>query len=179
MATELNASFDLYRANLDLALRMVTFGLEGRRDGCAFQTQRINRDLAAIRKLQEASSRSKDLNEYNAACQSMLQDYLTASTSIWQEALGSAVRNQTAFGDDMREALQGWQSAWTTQCKKAADASGAGTPIQEWMQRFEQAIAGAIPGTIPGTIPGGDKRAEPAQAAAEGGRAKKGEPHVG
>jgi hypothetical protein len=175
MATELNTSFDIYRANLDLALRMVTFGLEGRRDACTVQTQRINRDLAAIRKLQEASSGAKDLNEYNAACQSMLQDYLTASTSIWQEALGSAVRNQTAFGDDMRAALQSWQSAWATQCQKAADVSGAGTPMQEWMQRFEQAITG----TIPAAIPEGNKGAEPAQAGAEGGRSKKGEQHVG
>lgn len=179
MATELNTSFDIYRANLDLALRMVTFGLEGRRDACAFQTQRINRDLAAIRKLQEASSGAKDLNEYNAACQSMLQDYLTASTSIWQEAMGAAVRNQTAFGDDMRAALQSWQSAWATQCQKAADVSGAGTPMQEWMQRFEQAISGAIPGTIPGAMPERNKGAEPAQAATEGGRSKKGEQHVG
>jgi hypothetical protein len=175
MATELNPSFDIYRANIDLALRMATFGQEFRRDACAFQTQRIDRDLDAIRKLQEASSRANDLNEYNAACQAMWQDYLTASTKIWQEALGKAVRNQTEFGDDMRAALQNWQSAWTTQCQKAVDASGAGTPVQEWMQRFEQAIAG----TIPGTMPAGDKGAEPARAAAESGRTKKGEQHVG
>jgi hypothetical protein len=112
----------------------------------------------------------------------MLQDYLTASTSIWQEALGSAVRNQTAFGDDMRAALQSWQSAWTTQCQKAADVCGAGTPMREWMERFEQATSGAtgaIAGTIPGAMPERNRGAEPAQAAAEGGRSKKGEQHVG
>ena len=120
MATELNTSFDICRANLDLALRMVPFGPGCRRYACVLQTQRINLDL-------------------------------------------------------IRAALQRWQPVWTTQCQKAADVSGAGTPIQDWVQRFEQAISGAVPVAMPE----GNMGAEAAPVDAEGGPSKKGERHVG
>lgn len=175
MASEFNTSFDLYRTNLGLVLHMFTFAEECRRNLCAFEAERVKRDLEASRKMQEAAAGAKDWNEFNTACQPVLRHYFETTNHIWQEALGSAMRNQIAFRDDMLEALKGWQSDWTAHYHKQSDVSAAGTPMHEWMQRFEQAFAGALDGAA---LRGGEKGSAANVAIGDGKSAIKGEQHV-
>jgi len=175
MASEFNTSFDLYRTNLELMLRLFTFGESCQRNICAFETDRIKRDLEAFSKMQEAAAAAHDWNEFNTACQPVLRHYFETTNHIWQEALGSAVREQIALRDDMLGALKGWQSDWAAHYHKHSDVSAAGTPMHEWMQRFEQALAGALDGAA---LRGGEQGSAANVAIGDGKSAIKGEQHV-
>jgi hypothetical protein len=143
MATEFNTPCDICRANVGLALRMLTLGQEWREHACTLEKLRVERDLDALRQLRESVGAAKDWNEFNANAQTMLHDYFATSSNIWQQGMGLAVHNQIAFGESLRDALKGWQSAWAERWQKAVAGNAAGTPMHEWMQRFGQTVASA------------------------------------
>lgn len=149
MAIESIAPLDLYRANLGLALRMLSFGHEGRRQACEFEMQRINRDLAALNAGREATTGARDWSELAASYQTMLRDYMAATSNLWQQGLVSAARQQSACSDGMRDALVRWQSAWADEWQKSTGINPVSPPLQEWLQRFEQTISGALDGRTP------------------------------
>jgi len=175
MASEINASFDLYRTNLELVLRLFSFGEACQRNVCSFENERIKRDLDTCGKMQEAVAGAKDWNAFNTACQPLLRTYFETTNRIWQDAMSNAVHNQIAFRDDMLAALKGWQSDWAAHYHKHSDASAAGTPMHEWMQRFEQALAGAMEGTA---LRGGQQDSAANVAIDAGKPSIKGEQHV-
>lgn len=144
MESEFNTSFGMYRANLDIALRMLASRQEWRQHACAFEKQRIDRDVDTLRRMRESTAAAKDWNEYLASFQTVLRDYLATTSNIWQQSMGLAARNCDAFGEAVRDALNNWQAAWAEQWKKAADVTGSGAPVREWLRQLEQvATAGS------------------------------------
>ena len=146
MATESIAPLDPYRANLGLALRMLSFGHEARRQACEFEMQRIKRDLAALNAAREATTGARDWSELASSYQTTLRDYLATTTNLWQQGLASAARQQSACSDGMHDALVRWQSAWTDEWQKSTGINPLSPPLQEWLTRFEQTISGALDG---------------------------------
>ncbi len=143
MATEFDIPFDICRANVGLALRMLTFGQEWRQHACTLEKLRAERDLDALRKVRESLGAAKDWNELCSNVQAMLHDYFAINSNIWQQSIGFAVRNQNAFDESLRDVLKGWQSAWAGERQKAVTENAAGTPMHEWMQHFEQTVTSA------------------------------------
>lgn len=141
MAPEFNTPFDMYRANLDIALRMLASAQGWRQHAYAVEKLRIERDADVMRRMRGAAATAKDWNEYQASFQAVLRDYLATTSNIWQQSMGLAVRNRDALGEGMHDALNSWQSAWADQWNKAADVSGSGTPVREWLQHLEQMVA--------------------------------------
>ncbi|MFP3563317.1 hypothetical protein [Paraburkholderia sp. SIMBA_030] len=152
MATGFITPFDVHRANLEFALRMLSFGHEARQQACEFELQRIKRDLAAMHAAREAAG-ARDWTEFGASCQAMLRDYLDATTNLWQQGWVSAMRQQSACCDGMREALASWQSTWTEQWQKSTGMNPAAIPMQEWTKNFEQALRGVLEGRAPVAAP--------------------------
>ncbi|MBB5496020.1 hypothetical protein [Paraburkholderia sp. MM5384-R2] len=144
MATDSTTPLNLYRANLGLALRMLGCGHEYRRQACEFEMLRIKRDLAALNATRDAATGAHDWSELAAGYQTMLRDYMAATTNLWQQGLVSAARHQTACSDDMRDALAGWQAAWTGNWQQGAGMNLAALPLQDWMRRFEQTVRNAL-----------------------------------
>ncbi|SDH31846.1 hypothetical protein [Paraburkholderia phenazinium] len=141
MAPEFRTPFEMYLANLDIALRMLTSAQEWRQHACALEKLRIERYGDALRRTRESAAIAKDWNECQASFQAVLSDYLATTSNIWQQSVGLAVRNRGAFGEAVRDALNNWQSAWADQWKKAADVSGSGAPLREWLQHLEQMVS--------------------------------------
>jgi len=175
MATEFTTPLDVYRANLGLALRMLSAGHEVRQQACEFEMLRIKRDLAAMNVTREAAAGARDWNDFGASCQTMLRDYIAATANLWQQGLVSAMQQQSARSDGMREALAKWQSTWTDQWQKNAGTSPMAIPMQEWMRHFEQAVKGALEGHA--AFGAGMNSAVPPAATRNG--SAQGEQHVG
>lgn len=146
MAIEFDTPLDLYRANVGLALRMIGLGHDVRQQACDLEVQRIKRDLAALNATREATIRARDWSELASSYQAALRDYMATTTNVWQQALVSAARQQSAYGDGMRDALAQWQSAWTNNWRKGTGFDPVCTPLKDWFQRFEQLVAGAPDG---------------------------------
>ncbi|MGF6920589.1 hypothetical protein [Paraburkholderia sp. 40] len=175
MSTESTTPLDLYRANLGLSLRMFGYGHEYRRQACEFEMQRIQRDLAALNATRDAATGAHDWSELAASYQTMLRDYMAATTNLWQQGLASAARQQTACSDGMRDALAGWHAAWTGNWQQGVGMNPATLPLQGWMRRFEEMARGALDG---GAALG--LRTGSATPPAPAGRsAQPGEQHVG
>lgn len=141
MASEFNTPFEVYRANLGVALRMFALAEEWRQHACELEKLRIERDVDALRRMRESATTAKNWDEYQAGFQAMLRDYFATTSNIWQQGMGLAIRNRDALGEGVRDALNSWQSAWADQWQKTAEVSGSGAPVQEWLQHLEQAIA--------------------------------------
>lgn len=47
---------DLYRANLDIALRMLASAQEWRQHACAFEKPRVQRDVDTLRRMRESAA---------------------------------------------------------------------------------------------------------------------------
>lgn len=150
MATEFNTPFDLYRANLGIALRSVVSAHEWRQHAWALEKLRIERDLEALRQASESVAAAKDWSELTAAFQNVLRDYLAAGTNIWQHGAGIAVQTQKELGESVRDGLKGgqpgWQSAWFDQWQKIAGTSPLGAPLRDWMSSFGRAVSGVADG---------------------------------
>ncbi|WP_341318333.1 hypothetical protein WN982_25045 [Paraburkholderia sp. IMGN_8] len=153
MASEFITPLDAYRANLTLALRMMNFGHEVRQLACAFEMLRIKRDLAVMNATREAALGARDWNDFGVSCQTMLRDYLEATTNLWQQGWVSSMRQQSAYSDGMREALAKWQSTWTDHWQKGPGMNPTAIPVQEWMQHFERALKGVLEGRAPFAVP--------------------------
>ncbi|MFM0169789.1 hypothetical protein [Paraburkholderia sediminicola] len=153
MAPEFITPFDAYRANLELALRMLCFGHEARQQACEFEMLRIKRDLAAMKATREAAPSACDWNDFGASCRATLRDYIETTKNLWQQGWVLAMRQQSAYSDGMREALAKWQSTWTDEWQKGPGVNPAAIPVQEWMQHLEQALKGALEGRAPFAVP--------------------------
>ena len=141
MAPDFNTPFDMYRANLDIAFRMLASAQEWRQHAYAVEKLRIERDADTLRRMRESAATAKGWNEYQASFQAVLRDYLATTSNIWQQSMGLAVRNRDTWGEGVRDALNSWQSAWADQWKKVADLSGSGAPVHEWLRHVEQMVA--------------------------------------
>lgn len=141
MKREFNTPLDVYRANLDIALRIFASAQEWRQHACAFEKLRIERDVDTLRRMRESAAAAKDWTECQASFQTVLCDYLVTTSNIWQQSVGLAVRDRDAFGEGLRDAFNNWQSAWVDQWKKAADVTGSGIPVREWLRQLEQVVA--------------------------------------
>lgn len=120
MATESTKPLDLYRVNLEFALRMLSLGQEGRQQACELEMQRIKRDLAAQNAIHEAATGSRDWGELASNYQTILHDYTAATNTLWQQGLVSVVRQQKACSDGVRDALARWQAASVDAWRKGA-----------------------------------------------------------
>ena len=65
---------------------------------------------------------------------------------------------------------------WTAHYRKPSEVGAAVTPMHEWVQRFEQALAGAMDGAA---IWGGETGGTTPGASGDGRLPIKGEQHVG
>ncbi|MFM0470630.1 hypothetical protein [Paraburkholderia strydomiana] len=149
MAIEFDTPLNLYRANVGLALRIVGFGHDVRQQACDLEMQRIKRDVAALNATREATIRAREWSDLASSYQAALRDYMATTTNLWQQALVSAARQQTAHSDGMRDALAQWQSAWTNNWHRSTGIDPVSTPLQDWFQRLEQLVGGALDGRGP------------------------------
>ncbi|MFL9913736.1 hypothetical protein [Paraburkholderia sp. RL17-337-BIB-A] len=110
------------------------------------------------------------------ACElEMLREYLAATTNLWQQGLVSAVKQQNACIDGMRDAFARWQAAWRGEWQTGAGMTSTTMPLQEWMQRFEQTVRDAPDGRAE-FGPDMNSAAPPTAARS---RAAQGDRHVG
>ena len=152
MVTGYTRPFEIYRANLTLALRMLSFGQDWRQRACTLEKLRTERDFETLRRTREAATTARDWSEFNANIQTAARDYFSNSSNIGQQGLGFTVHDQNAFGDAIREALRGWQAnwgdqwqrQWQEQWKKVVDLNAAGTLVRDWMQQVEQTVSSAL-----------------------------------
>lgn len=146
MATESTIPLDLYRANMGLALSMLNFWHEARQRACDFEMLRIKRDLAALQATRDAAVTASDWSSLAASHQTMLRNYMEATTSLWQQCLTSAIRQQTVNNNGVSDALARWQAPWTEAWQKGAGMNAVVMPLQEWMQGCEQAVRRVLDG---------------------------------
>jgi hypothetical protein len=105
----------------------------------------------------------------------MLRDYLATTINVWQQGLIAAARQQSACNDGMRDTFARWQTLWTSNWQKSTGIGPITTPLQDWLRRFEQAVADAPHGhaalarRTDSTVP----------SAGANGRGQQGEQHVG
>ncbi|MGA7776758.1 MAG: hypothetical protein WCA85_03475 [Paraburkholderia sp.] len=147
MATESTTPLNLSRANMGLALRVLSFWHEARQQVCEFEMLRIKRDLAALHATREAAG-ADDWNTIAASCQTILRNYMEASASLWQQGLTAAIKQQTATNDGMGDALAKWQASWAEEWQKSSGMNATAMPLQEWMQGCEQAIRRVLDGRM-------------------------------
>ncbi|XUW90510.1 hypothetical protein OH764_26530 [Burkholderia sp. M6-3] len=133
--------FDLCRANLAFALRMLEFNHEARQQACRLELEHIRRDVAAAHAIQHCLSAAHDWSEFAASCHTVVRDYIAATMNLWQQGLGSAARLQGEFSEGLHEALASWQSASLRQWPTHAPLSQAVLPWQAWLQPAESAVA--------------------------------------
>jgi hypothetical protein len=141
MGPEFNTPFDMYRTNLDIALRMLASAQGWRQHASMVEKLRIERDADVMRRMRGSAATATDWSEFLGSFQAVLRDYLATTSNIWQQCMGLAVRNRDAIGEGMRDALNSWQPAWADQWKKAADMSGCSAPVYEWLQHHDSAQA--------------------------------------
>ncbi|CAD6556923.1 hypothetical protein LMG28727_06239 [Paraburkholderia kirstenboschensis] len=180
MAGKSVTPFDLYRANLSLALQVGSFSHEARQQVSELEMQRIRRDLAAAHAIRNAVSTAHDWSEFSASYQSTVRDYMTTTTNLWQQGLDSAVRLQSRFSEGLREALANWQTAWSEQWPTHAPMNPVMLPWQEWLRRMESTAAGMAYGQAGrGDVSSQVTPATSAKSPASGKRPEQGEHHVG
>jgi hypothetical protein len=86
----------------------------------ALEAKRVERDLGALRQQCEAVANATDWSEFNSASQAVVRDYLKATANLWQEGMGVAMRNQSAFGEAFFDAMKSWHSTGTGEFQKVA-----------------------------------------------------------
>ena len=188
MATGYTHPFEIYRTNLTLALRMLSFGQDWRQRAGTLEKLRTERDCETLRQTREAATTARDWSEFNADIQTAARDYFATSSNIWQQGLGFAVHDQGAFGDAIREALRGWQAnwgdqwqrQWQEQWRKVVDLNAAGTPVRDWMQQVEQTVSSALNSEGPAAAhPADAPQTSSAAASAVRAQVSGGDQHVG
>lgn len=147
MATEFTRPF-VRGANLYLTPRLMTAYEEWRRDACALEAKRIERDLGALRKGCEVIANAKDWREFNTASQALVSDYQNATTTIWQEGIAVAMRHQTAVREALSDAMKSCQSMWTGGFEKAVATNPAAIP--PWLKSLTTPTGSAQITTVHG-----------------------------
>jgi hypothetical protein len=147
MATEFTHPF-IRGANLYLTPRLMTAYEEWRRDACALETKRVERDLGALRLACEAIANAKDWGEFNSASQAVMSDYCKATTSLWQDGIEVAMRHQSALGEAFSDAMKSWHSTWTGGFEKAVPMNPTAMP--PWFKNLTTPTALPLPATVQG-----------------------------
>ncbi|OUL96376.1 hypothetical protein [Paraburkholderia hospita] len=177
MTTEFNTPFDIYRANLEFSVHVLTLGLEWQQNVYAFEARRLERDLRAISHTLDAIAVTKDWNTVAAMSQALLHDYVTRGASALQERVGTTIQNQCALRDNISNALKHWQLNVTGPMLGAGDKEVAGTPFRGWVNAFERAMTGVMDNYT--AVNSAETRAtQSGQVVAQRARTSRGEHHV-
>jgi hypothetical protein len=115
---------------------------------CALEAKRVERDLGALQQECEAVANAKHWSEFNCASPAVVRDYLKATGSRWQEGMGIAIRNQSAFAEAFFDAMKYWQSTWTGEIQKVG-ATNRGT-LPPWPKSSAMPTELAQPATARG-----------------------------
>jgi hypothetical protein len=191
MANEYNALLETCRANATIALRLLALGQQWRQQALAWQQRRIERDSSAVQQALGALAHAQDWNEMVAGYHTVVRDYLSASTALWQDGVQIATQAPREAGAGMQEALRQWQGACAGEWHKLTAANGAAVPMRDWMAAFErtaQSVAHAVaqssvsPASYGASTATDDSAStaepSPRQAAAARARAVKGDRHA-
>ncbi|WEY40672.1 hypothetical protein [Paraburkholderia sp. SUR17] len=138
MANEYNALLETCRANATIALRMLALGQQWRQQALAWQQRRVERDRNAVQQALGALAHAQDWNEMVAGYHTVVRDYLSVSTSLWQDGIQIATQAPREAGNGVQEALRQWQGACTGEWHKLTAANGAALPMRDWMAAFER-----------------------------------------
>lgn len=138
MVTASNPSFDACRPHARTALQMLAQGQQWREQIQKLQQRRLERDRAALEGTLETLRDAHDWSDFAAGSQTILRDYLSASAALWQESVAAAMQGAGAWTDATRDAVQGWQDAFTAW--QPGQAAGAALPMREWMAAFERSV---------------------------------------
>ncbi|WP_114810593.1 hypothetical protein [Paraburkholderia kururiensis] len=192
MANEYNALLETCRANATIALRMLALGQQWRQQALTWQQRRMERDRNAVQQALGALAHAQDWNEMVAGYHTVVRDYLSASTSLWQDGIQLATQAPREAGNGVQDALRQWQGACAGEWQKLTTTHGAALPMRDWMAAFErtaESVAHAVaqasnssasyPASTAETADAAST-AEPSvrQAAAARSRAAKGDRHA-
>lgn len=194
MANEYNALLETCRANATIALRMLALGQQWRQQALAWQQRRVERDRNAVQQALGALAHAQDWNEMVAGYHTVVRDYLSVSTSLWQDGIQIATQAPREAGNGVQEALRQRQGACTGEWHKLTAANGAALPMRDWMAAFErtaESVAHAVAQASTSSAPSASSpastetadsttTAEPSarQTAAARSRAAKGDRHA-
>jgi hypothetical protein len=91
MGPEFNTPFDMYRTNLDIALRMLASAQGWRQHASMVEKLRIERDADVMRRMRGSAATATDWSEFLGSFQAVLRDYLATTSNIWQQCMGRPV----------------------------------------------------------------------------------------
>lgn len=131
--------FNGYRTGFTAALNLFAPGLEWRQQWLDLQSSHLARDEALLAGALEAAGSANDWSDWMLANQSVLRDYVSASTALWQQTATAAIHGAGAWSDSARDVLQQWQDVWTN--AQPGANSGAALPMRAWMAAFEHRVA--------------------------------------
>jgi hypothetical protein len=162
--------FSGYRTDLATMFELAALEQSWRKDLHELEGKRIARDVATVRRMQEAT-RAADWQGFCADAQSALRDYLSATAQIWQDSIQIANGNQGALVSALERASGNAFAAWREFCRDMPGFDAADQPAREWMSIFERMMttAGASPALASTVRASADKR---------GKRVAQGEQHV-
>ncbi|WP_027794635.1 hypothetical protein [Paraburkholderia acidipaludis] len=143
MATIPFSTFDAYRVNASTALQLFAHGQQWREQLLKLQQRRLARDRAALEDTLESLREAHDWSEFAAAGQTVLRDYVGASTALWQEGVAATLQSAGAWSDLARDLAQNWHDSLDVFQPGGGTASAL--PMRDWMAMFERA-AGSAPG---------------------------------
>ncbi|MFP6560227.1 hypothetical protein WJ542_18265 [Paraburkholderia sp. B3] len=144
MATVSFSAFDAYRVNASAALQLLEHGQQWREQLLKLQQRRLARDRAALESTLESLREAHDWSDFATAGQSVLHDYVGASTALWQEGVAATLQGAGAWSDLARDLAQNWHDSLGTFQPGAGTASAL--PMRDWMAMFERAVGSAYAG---------------------------------
>ncbi|WP_343676519.1 hypothetical protein [Paraburkholderia heleia] len=127
---------------MSLGMRMVQLGLEELQAALGLQAQCVERDRAAAQRACEAllEARPYDAGAFVQTWQTLMREYIAASTALCEHSQDLAARSQTAFGALLREAVLDFEKACERVQAQAPRPAGALPPAADWMTYLGQFV---------------------------------------
>jgi hypothetical protein len=141
MATASFSSFDAYRINASAALQLLAHGQQWREQLLKLQQRRLARDMAVLEDTLESLRDAHDWNDFATAGQTVLRDYTSASTALWQEGVAAALQGAGTWSDLARDLAQNWHDSLEAFQPDASTTTAL--PMRDWMAAFERAVGSA------------------------------------
>jgi hypothetical protein len=141
MATASFSSFDAYRVNASAALQLLAHGQQWREQLLKLQQRRLARDMAVLEDTLESLRDAHDWNDFATAGQTVLRDYASASTALWQEGVAAALQGAGTWSDLARDLAQNWHDSLEAFQPDAGTTTAL--PMRDWMAAFERAVGSA------------------------------------
>jgi hypothetical protein len=141
MATASFSSFDAYRINASAALQLLAHGQQWREQLLKLQQRRLARDMAVLEETLESLRDAHDWNDFATAGQTVLRDYTSASTALWQEGVAAALQGAGTWSDLARDLAQNWHDSLEAFQPDASTTTAL--PMRDWMAAFERAVGSA------------------------------------